>query len=628
MEETKIPSALSYKGIKGKIKWVDDHLESVIGIIGVTLMMFFLCWQTLYRYIVTNFTAGGGGAAWAEEFARYIFIAITYLVIPVAIKRRSLVRIDMVYDHLPKRFQGISWITVDLFCLGLAVVELTQSWNNLITAHNYGTIIGSYSIPYTIPYCVIPIAFILIIIRVVQDMIKQVRECGAVNTLLGLAVAVVLLLPVLLKIPMNAAAYLFLYFAVLLILGVPIAFSLGIAGICCIFGAGSLPITYLGQIAFGSINSTGIMCIPLFILAGNFMGEGGLSNRLFSIADEIFGGLHGGMAMATVATCMIFAAMSGSGPATVAAIGALTIPAMVKRGYGREFSTAVVACAGAIGVLIPPSNPLVMYGISGGVSIAKLFAAGVVPGILVGLGLMVVSFFWSKKAGWKGGENKRNWKHIGKLVWEAKWALLVPVIILGGIYSGLFTPTEAAAVAALYGLIVGCFVYKGINRTNILPCLQESAITSSTCVSLLAFATIFGNIMTMERIPNAVASFITGLTTDKILILLIINLLLLLVGMFMDTLAAIIILTPILLPIVTPMGVNPIHFGVIMVVNLAIGFVTPPVGVNLFVASGVGQVKLEVLAKKVLPLLVSMIVVLLLITYIPALCLALPSITK
>jgi len=617
-----------YRGIKGKIKWIDDNLESVIGMIGIVLMMIFLFWQTAYRYIVTNFTNGGGGAAWAEEFARYIFIAITYLVIPVAIKRRSLVRIDMLYDHLPKRLQDISWIIVDLFCLGLAFAELTQCTNNLITANNFGTIIGSYSIPYTIPYCAIPIAFILIIIRFVQDLIKQARECGIVNTVLGCAVAVIIMLPVILKLPMNAAAYLFLYFAVFLLLGVPIAFSLGIAGICCILGAGSLPITYLGQIAFGSINSTAIMCIPLFIMAGNFMGEGGLSNRLFSIADELFGNVYGGMAMATIATCMIFAAMSGSGPATVASIGALTIPAMVKRGYGREFSAAVVACAGAIGVLIPPSNPLVMYGISGGVSISKLFAAGVVPGILVGLGLMVVSYFWSKKAGWKGDSKKRDWKHIGKLIWEAKWALMVPVIILGGIYSGLCTPTEAAAVAAVYGLVVGTFIYKGINKDNIIPCLRESAITSSTCVSLLAFATIFGNIMTMERIPYTVAEFITGITSNKILLLLIINLLLLVVGMFMDTLASIIILTPILLPIVTSVGIDPIHFGVIMVVNLAIGFVTPPVGVNLFVASGIGKVKIETLSKNVLPLLASMLIVLLLTTYIPALCLTLPSFTS
>lgn len=356
------------------------------------------------------------------------------------------------------------------------------------------------------------------------------------------------------------------------------------------------------------------------------MGEGGLSSRLFDILDELLGGIHGGMAIATVGTCMIFAAMSGSGPATVAAVGSLTIPAMVRRGYSLEFSAVVVACAGAIGVLIPPSNPLVIYGISGGVSISDLFAGGIVPGILVGLALMVVCYIWSKKEGWRGEQKKRDWMHIAKLIWNAKWALLVPVIILGGIYSGLCTPTEAAAIAAVYGFIVGAFVHKELHKDNVISCLSEAAVTSSTCISLIAFATIFGNIMTLERIPYEVAAFITNISGNKIIILLIINLLLLLVGMFMDTLAAIIILTPILLPVVTEVGVNPLHFGVLMVVNLAIGFVTPPVGVNLFVASGISGVRLEDLVKKVLPLLGAMLVVLMLVTYVPELSTFLPSI--
>lgn len=279
---------------------------------------------------------------------------------------------------------------------------------------------------------------------------------------------------------------------------------------------------------------------------------------------------------------MFFGAISGSGPATVAAIGALTIPAMVERGYDKFFAAALVAAAGCVGVMIPPSNPFVVYGVSAQVSIGDLFMSGIVPGVLTGLVLMGYCFFYSRRRGWRGEQKKRTVGTLSRAAWEAKWALMVPVIVLGGIYGGVMTPTEAAAIAAFYGLIVGVFLYRRNDCRAVARACEEACETSSVIIVLMAMATLFGNIMTLEDVPGTIARAILSFTESKIVILLLINVLLLIVGTFMEALAAIVILTPILLPVVTGVGVSPLHFGVIIVINLAIGFVTPPVGVNLF----------------------------------------------
>ena len=612
------------------LRWLDENFESIFLVIGMLAIIFLITWQVLYRYIFTKFTSGASTmvAAAPEEIARYIFVWISYLAVPVAIKKRDLIRVDILYDKLPKRIQNMSWVIVDAAMLIWAGVI---TYEGIIHIQKLMTFVSStpvLKIPFWALYLVLPVAFGLCILRTLQDVFAQVKQCGLVDSIIAVVIGAVLCLPILLQIKLPTIALLFGYFVILLALGVPISMSLGISSIFTIWVNHPIDISYVAQLSFASIDKTAIMCIPFFVASGDLMGIGGLSRRLFSMADEFLGSAYGGLALATVATCVLFGAMSGSGPATVAAIGALCVPAMVERGYDRKFSAAIVACAGAIGVLIPPSNPFVVYAISANVSVGKLFMAGIVPGLLVAAVLMAYSYFLAKKEGWRGEDRPRNVKTKLHAVWESKWALMVPIIILGGIYGGFMTPTEAAAVAAFYGLIVGLFIHREITVKNLLPAMVGSAATSSMIIVLMAMAQIFGSIMSIERIPTMVANFILSLTTSKILVLLMINILLLIVGTFMEALAAIIILVQLLLQIVTQLGVNPIHFGVVMVLNLAIGFITPPVGVNLFVASGISKLKLADIAKAAMPMLGLMIVVLLVVTYFPPLSLALTNIVK
>lgn len=622
-ERTKIceSSAVPIGGGRKFLGWLDENFEKPFLFAGMAAIILIITFQTAYRYFIVKFTSGAGAAVWTEELARFIFVWISYLAIPLAIKNRSNIRVAILVDSLPGKIKEISWVVVDLFFLSLTCVVAYLGLMNIENMLDYPQTTPAMQIPYMIPYMVIPVAFLLMTIRLVQDMIHQIRKTGLKESFCGFVFFIFLISPlffaVFAELEFNSLVLLFGYFLLLMAIGVPIAISLGLSSLATIIGAGTLPIDYVAQTAFTSIDSFPIMAIPFFIAAGVFMGAGGLSKRLLNLADQMLGSFPGGIALASIATCMFFAAISGSGPATVAAIGSITIPAMIERGYDKYFSAVVVACGGAIGVMIPPSNPFVVYGISAQVSIGKLFIGGILPGLMTGGALMLYSYFYCKKRGLQGDSETRDLKSFFKAFWDAKYALMVPVIILGGIYGGIMTPTEAAAVAAFYGLFVGLFIYRELNLKNITSVFVEACSTSAIVIILMAMATIFGNIMAIEEVPNRIAAAILGFTDSKITILILINLLLLAVGTFMEALAAIVILTPILLPIVMKVGVDPLHFGIMMVVNLAIGFITPPVGVNLFVASGIARIKIEHLSKAALPLILLMIGILLLITYIP-----------
>jgi C4-dicarboxylate transporter, DctM subunit len=421
-------------------------------------------------------------------------------------------------------------------------------------------------------------------------------------------------------------ALLFISLFVFLLIGVPVAIALGASALVTIYFTTTLPLTIMTQKAFTALDSFPLLAIPFFMLAGVVMGKGGVSKRLLTLATMLVGWMVGGLAMVTVVTCMFFAAISGSGPATVAAIGSFMIPSMREKKYDEGFAAAVTAAAGSIGVIIPPSIPFVMYGVIGGVSVGGMFLAGIIPGIIIGLGLMGVSYFIAKKNNYKPETTVNySFKEVLKALWDAKWALMIPVIILGGIYGGVFSPTEAAVVACVYGIIIGLFVHKEMTLKDIYDCIRESVVINATTMIIVGLSISFAYIMTLEQIPNTIAGFITELSSNPIVILLVINILLLIVGMFIDTISALVVLTPILLPIVTAVGVEPIHFGVILVANLAIGFITPPLGVNLFVASSISGIKLEKIVMAIMPFLLSMIITLLLITYIPALSMWLPT---
>jgi len=420
-------------------------------------------------------------------------------------------------------------------------------------------------------------------------------------------------------------AVLFISFFLLMLIGVPIAVSLGASTLFTMVFATRLPLGSVITQAFTSLDSFSLLAIPLFILAGVLMSQGGVSKRLLKMADVLVGYLVGGLAHGTILASMFFAAISGSGPATVAAIGSFMIPSMASKGYDKGFAAAVTATAGSIGVIIPPSIPFIMFGIVGGVSIGGLFLAGIIPGIIVGLALMLVSYGIAKKRDFPTEGKFPTFMEVVKAVNYAKWALLIPVIILGGIYSGFFSPTESAAVACIYAAIIGLFVYKELDFKKLYNVFLEATLLTIPVNIIISFSISFAYLLSIERIPATVANFITGISENLVITMIIISAFLFVVGMFVDTISAVVILTPILLPVAEAVGMDPIHFGVIMICNLAIGYVTPPLGVNLFVASHVSNVSVERISRALIPFIAVMILVVILLILIPQLSLFIPG---
>lgn len=412
-------------------------------------------------------------------------------------------------------------------------------------------------------------------------------------------------------------AVLFICMFLFIGIGIPIGFAVGGACIATMLAFPNISLLMIVQNCFTALNSMPLLAIPFFVLSGTLMSSGGIAKRLLNAANAIFGFLTGGLAMVSTASCMFFGAVSGSGVATTSAIGGFMIPEMKTHGYDEGFSAALVAASGTIGVIIPPSVPFVMYAVATGTSVSDMFKAGFVPGILMGLSLMITSYILSKKRKYGVKTNFIGFWELIKTIWDAKWALLAPVIILGGIYSGIFTPTEASVVAVVYAWIVGRFIYKELDTKASWETLKTAGVISAVTTFMLTFSTTFSTFITMEQIPQILSSFLIGLTSNKVLLLLIINVFLLLVGCLIDILPATLILAPILLPVAQSLGISSVHFGIIMTVNLAIGFVTPPYGINLFTACAVSGLPMERVSKNVLWFLLALIMALMLITFCP-----------
>jgi C4-dicarboxylate transporter DctM subunit len=381
---------------------------------------------------------------------------------------------------------------------------------------------------------------------------------------------------------------------------------------------------FFGTTMITSTDSFPLMAIPLFILTGSLMEGGGLARRLVNFAAAFVGNFTGGYAMVAIVTCAFFGAISGSALATVAAIGVIVVPTMLEAGYDKRFSYGLICAAGCLGIIIPPSIPMVMYASTTEESIGTLFIGGFGPGILLTGVLMLQAYIMSRKRGYVGNGIAFSIKNVWQSFKSAVGALIIPIIILGGIYGGIFTPTEAAAVAVAYSAFAGRFIYKELTFKKFISTFSSTAITNATILFVLATATVFGRVLTIAQIPTAIVNMLYNVTNSPVILLLIMNLVLLIVGCLMDTVAAIIILAPMLMPLIYAYGINPIHFGLIMVLNLAIGLCTPPVGANLFVASSIGKLPFTTISKAVLPFLISLIVTLLLVTFVESITLFLP----
>jgi tripartite ATP-independent transporter DctM subunit len=404
-------------------------------------------------------------------------------------------------------------------------------------------------------------------------------------------------------------------------LTVSVAVSIGLASILGIQVANANMLIAVKEM-FSSINKFPLAAIPFFILAGNLMETGGISRRLVEFAKSIVGGVQGGLPMTCVLTCMIFAAVSGSSVATTFAIGAILIPALIKHGYPTSYAAALQATSAELGVIIPPSIPMILYGVSAEVSIGELFIAGFGPGILISLALMLFVWAYCKWKGW--GKNDGNGRMpFGKATLQAGWALLMPVIILGGIYGGIFTPTEASAVAVFYALVVGIVIYREIRLKDLFAILRKSAISSAVIMFIIANAGLFAFLITRAGVPDAIGRWLEAVLQSPALFLLGVNASLFVIGMFIETSAAIIVLAPILAPVAQHFGIDPVHFGLIMVVNLALGMITPPFGVNLFAACTVARISLDRIVKHLLPFVGVILVCLMIITYVPSISLGL-----
>jgi len=415
-------------------------------------------------------------------------------------------------------------------------------------------------------------------------------------------------------------------FVICLFLGVPMLVTIGMATLIPMLLEKSIPLTMIPQVMYTGVDQFPIIAVTGFILAGLLMEDSGITDGIIDFSYSLVGSLKGGLANITILSSMFFASLSGSGPATTAAVGSIMFPAMERNKYPRDFSAGVIAVGGVLGILIPPSNPMIMYAIIANLSVTKMFMAGMIPGVFVGGALMITVYLLCWKKEYASSQDGFSWRLVLKTLNRGKWALMAPVIILGGIYGGIFTPTEAAIVAVFYAVFVGCVINRKMGFQKIYKALVGASMLSGTVIVIVGIAVAFGRLLTLYGIPQAVAQNIAAFSTNPIIIMLMISLLLIIVGTFMETLAQVIIFTPIFLPLLNTLSIDPFHFGVLFVVCCEIGFLTPPLGANLYVATQLSQVSIEKIFMAIIPFIITLILCVLAIILFPQISLWLPSV--
>ena len=416
----------------------------------------------------------------------------------------------------------------------------------------------------------------------------------------------------------------FIIFLVLLLIGVPIAFSLGLSSLFYLF-TNNIPLTVISQKFYSGMDSFTLLCIPGFMLAGALMNGGGITRRILNFCNSFLGHFRGSLALVNIVASMVFAGISGTAIADVCSLGSMLIPAMVDDGYDDDFSVAVTAASSVVGPIIPPSVPMVIAGSCVSISVGKMFQAGIIPGILLGMALCIPTYIISVKRNYPR-HDRAGWKVRLETTKDAIWAMLMPVILLGGILSGVFTPTEASIVTCVYALVVGVFVYKEIQITDVPRIVWENIRACASIIVLIGLANVFAYILTAERIPQMVANSILSITDNWIVVILLINVVLLFVGMFMESLAAILITFPVLLPVATAVGMEPVHFALMAILNLMLGLTTPPVGMCVCTGAQIGKISAFKAFKATIPFLATSLIVLMLVSFIPQLTLWIPSI--
>lgn len=422
---------------------------------------------------------------------------------------------------------------------------------------------------------------------------------------------------------MSPLAILAIAFVVMTLMGVPLFVSVGLTTAIALFII-DIPYTLLAQTGYGSLTPFPLLTIPMFVLAGRLMEVGGMASRMISIATNLVGAYRGSMGLVTVFACMLFAALSGSGPATTAAIGSVTVPAMKREGYDVPFAAAITASAGALGSLIPPSNLLIIYGLVSETSIPRLFMAGLLPGLLVTVLLMITTYIIARRRGYGGTGKSFSWAPFGKALWDGKWSIGAPFLILGGIYGGKFTPTEAAGVAVFYALFVGAFIYRELTLQKVIDALRFTALLTGILI-LLTPTLAFGQLTAFYDVPSAIQHGITSITDNKYLVLMLIGIFYIFIGTFMESLAQIVLFTAVFLPLALSLGIDPVMFGIFTVITCEIGFLTPPLGANLTVAARISGISIERISVAVLPFILAYIIGLMILILFPQISVFLPN---